>query len=559
MSTLAAAYRTLLDKLRDTFPQPVSDRQHDAYFVFSIMRALDEVDKLKSAIPLLGHARELDYVSARKERLAEGMVELENVSEQLVGQLEGMPIWGHPNTQINVVGPPSIASIIGALLPSIYNPNLVSDDTSYGLAVAECAVSAMIADLVGYDPAHAAGFFTFGGTGTMMYGVKLGLEKACPDTMEHGVPGDVVLLASGQSHYCRLNVAGWLGLGERNVVEVPTHLDNAMRIDLLERALHFQLRAGKRIAAIVATMGSTEAMGIDDLGAIAALRDRMVVDYQLDYRPHIHADAVIGWAWAAFNDYDMQSNDLGFRPRTVRALADVRRRMAELHLADSIGVDFHKTGFCPYISSLCLVRSQDDLRLLARERERMPYLFQSGVYHPGVFTLETSRSGAGVLAALANLRLFGKTGLRCLLGHLVEMAELLRERLEDLACTTVQNDQNGGAVTLFRVYPDGVDTRSITEEEMNNPAARDQLLAHNDYNRRIMDQLHAEAMQGKGVLISMTACYRHTDYGEPIVALKSYMLSPFIDEEHIENLIAAILRARHLAGSNVGSNAGSGL
>ena len=38
----------------------------------------------------------------------------------------------------------------------------------------------MTAELIGYDPAQAGGVFTFGGTGTMLYGVKIGLEKACP-------------------------------------------------------------------------------------------------------------------------------------------------------------------------------------------------------------------------------------------------------------------------------------------------------------------------------------------------------------------------------------------
>ena len=42
----------------------------------------------------------------------------------------------------------------------------------------------------------------------------------------------------------------------------------------------------------------------------------------------------------------------------------------------------------------------------------------------------------------------------------------------------------------------------------------------------------------------MTGCYRATDYGEPIVALKSYILSPFIDEEHIEFLVRNVLAAR---------------
>ncbi len=537
-------YRERLTTLRNAFPAPVSDRMHDAYFVFSIMRALDQVDAMKSAVPLLGRSQTLDYAAAEQAELGEDTRSVEAVARLLVGTLEGMPIWGHPRTQVNVVPPPSIPSIIGSLLPAIYNPNLVSDDTSYGLALTEAAVAAMTARLVGYDGATSAGVFTFGGTATTLYGVKLGIEKAFPEAMHEGVRGDGVILASAQSHYCRLNVAGWLGLGEKNVVAVPTHLDNDMRMDRLEAAAREALDGGRRIVALVATMGTTDAFGVDDLEAIVHLRDRLVDDYALDYVPHVHADAVIGWAWSVFNDYDFEQNALEFRPSTVRALAAACRRISKLSLADSVGIDFHKTGFAPYISSLFLARRREDMQRLVRGRETMPYLFQSGERHPGLFTLETSRSGSGVLAAYANLQLFGKAGLRTLLGHLVEMAESLREHLEGHRSTTVLNGDNVGTVTVFRVYPDGVDTWTVKARERTDPAARTELLRHNEYNRRIYRYLYERAMRGEGPHISMTDCYRETDYGEPIVGLKSFILSPFVDEEHVQQLVQNILDAR---------------
>ena len=88
----------------------------------------------------------------------------------------------------------------------------------------------------------------------------------------------------------------------------------------------------------------------------------------------------------------------------------------------------------------------------------MPYLYHFGDYRPGMYTLETSRAGTGVLAALANLRLFGEEGLRVILGHIVEMTQRLREYLGGQAGTTVVNQYNFGTVTLFRAYPEGVDT-----------------------------------------------------------------------------------------------------
>jgi hypothetical protein len=148
------------------------------------------------------------------------------------------------------------------------------------------------------------------------------------------------------------------------------------------------------------------------------------------------------------------------------------------------------------------------------------------------------------MSALANLRLFGKNGLRALLGHVVTMAEVLREHLDGHAATTVVNKGNFGPVTLFRVYPDGVDTFSISEKEQRDPNQRAQLIAHNEYNRRIFQLVQADALNGNGVVISMTDCYRETDYGEPIAALKSYILSPFSDEQYIDAVLESLWKAR---------------
>ncbi|MBI4605010.1 MAG: aspartate aminotransferase family protein, partial [Planctomycetes bacterium] len=512
-------YKTLIEELRKAFPQPVSDPMHDAYFVYSILQALDRVDNMKGQTPLLGQPlRSLpaELERASSARVPDAATPQKQVIEKLASYLEGMVIYGHPRSQVNVISVSSIASIVGAMLPTIYNPNLVWDENSQRFALAELEAAAMAAALVGYDPAAASGVFTFGGTGTLLYGVRIGLEKALPGSLRDGVREDAAVFASRQSHYSRNNVASWLGLGSRNVVAVKSGPDNAVRLDLLEEAARKHVQAGGKVAAFVATLGTTDAFGLDDIEGIVRIRDALVKDHKLPYRPHVHADAVIGWAWSVFNDYDFEANPMGFRPRTLRALAGAHRRTSKLHLADSVGIDFHKTGFCPYISSLFLVKDRADLRLLAREQALMPYLYQMGHHKPGTFTLETSRSGCGPMAALASLTLLGKEGFRALVGHMVEMAEVLREHLEGHGATTVLNGQNFGSVTLFRAYPDGVDTFSIVEKERTDPAFRDQLLAYNEYNREIYRYVHEEAMAGRGVMISLTDNYRHTDYGEPM-------------------------------------------
>lgn len=543
---MTSPYQSLVESLKQAFPQPVSNRVHDAYFVFSFLRALDQVDQMKSDAPILGEAGELDYESARGETLRDAPQSLEDVTGRLVKYLSGLFIWGHPRSQINVVPSPTIPSIIGGLLPSIYNPNLCSEESSRRVALAEVETISMTADLLGYDAQSAGGLFTFGGTGTLLYAVKIGLEKACPETKRKGIGEPAVIVCSEQAHYACKTVANWLGLGEENVIQIPSTPDNEIRPCLLESQLRHLLKEGRKIAAIIATMGTTDAFGLDDLAAIHGMRDELVEEFSLEYVPQLHADAVIGWAWSVFNDYNYETNPLGFRHRTVRALAHTTRRIKDLHLADSVGIDYHKTGFTPYVSSAFLCKEAADLKLIARDESAMPYLFQSGHYHPGKYSLETTRSGSGPMAALANLRLFGRNGLRALLGHLVTMAEVLREHLEAHAATTVLNRGNFGPVTLFRVYPDGVDTFTAPNREHRDPKCRDQLHAHNQYNRRIFELIQADALEGRGVVISLTDCYRETEYGEPIVALKSYIMSPFSDEQYVDSVLESIWKAREL-------------
>ncbi len=537
-------YRDILNKIRLTFPQPISDPIHDSYFVHSIMRALDQVDALKTHLPMLGDIVQGDFEAARYTTLPETISSVENVTADLVSYLRGMSIFGHPRTQQNVVPPPTIPSVIGVLIASLYNPNIAWDEYSRLVALAEVEAVGITAQMIGYKPEQAGGVFTFGGTGTTLYGVKIGLEKACPGTIQNGTPEEVVVFVSDAGHYCATSIVGWLGIGTNNLITIPTTAQNEMDLEQLEQAARKALTDGKKIAAIIATLGTTDAFGLDDLESIVTLRNTLVEEFELDYKPHIHADAVIGWAWSVFNDYDFEENPLGFRPRTVRALAGACRRIRYLSLADSVGIDFHKTGFAPYISSLFLVKNEAELALVKRHPEQMPYLYHFGDYKPGMYTLETSRAGTGPLAALANLRLFGREGLQTILGHIVEMTQLLREHLEGHEGTTVLNRDNFGTVTVFRVYPVGVDTFSIKQDEFENPANRESLLTHNAYNRDIFQYVHSEAMEGRGVVISTTDCYRHTTYGEPIVGLKSFILSPFVDEDDVKTVVSKVLEAR---------------
>ena len=238
-------YRKILDKIRLAFPQPVSDSIHDSYFVHSIMRALDQVDALKTHLPMLGSLAPADFEKAREETLPDAMRSVEEVTADLVSYLQGMTIFGHPRTQQNVIPPPTIPSLIGVLLASLHNPNIVWDEYSRLVSLAEVEVVAMTAKLIGYNPQQVSGLFTFGGTATTLYGVKLGLEKACAGTMRKGMPQDAVVFVSDAGHYCASNIVGWLGIGTDNLITIPTTVENEIDLAQLEEQARAALKNGK--------------------------------------------------------------------------------------------------------------------------------------------------------------------------------------------------------------------------------------------------------------------------------------------------------------------------
>jgi glutamate/tyrosine decarboxylase-like PLP-dependent enzyme len=246
-----------------------------------------------------------------------------------------------------------------------------------------------------------------------------------------------------------------------------------------------------------------------------------------------------------FRDYDFALNPLGFHARTLRSLQDSLPRIEALRLADSLGIDFHKTGYAPYISSVFLVKDRQHLELLSRSLADMPYLYQFGNYHPGIYSMECSRSGACALAALANMQLLGKQGYRVLSGHAVEMSEMLRERLEGKGCIRILNDHNYGPVTLFRVYPEGMDAHDTWLREVGEGEAAT-IETVNAFNHRLFEHLRRQALQGKGVLLSWTDDYQMQPHrrGPAIAAIKSFIMSPWTDLASVDAVVEQVLAAR---------------
>lgn len=475
--------------------------------------------------------------------LPEDSVDAEVVLGQLRGWLAGAVKVHHHMFAKNVVPPPSFVHLAAWCAVSLFMPNGVTGEDAAHTLSAELASARTLARLAGYDRHRAGGLFTFGGTATNLYAINVGLSKAQPGHSEEGVEPGVAVVGSWPAHYSQKSACAWLGIGTRNYIAAASLPDQTTDLESMEAACREVMARGRRLACIIGAGGTTANMAVDDFARIAVMRDRLAAEYELDYTPHVHADAVIGWAYFCFLDYDLQRNPLGFTPPVVAKLTRLVERLRTVRHADSFGTDFHKTGFSPYTSSMIVMREGRDFSRLRRDGGVMAPLFHDkDAYNPGTFTLETSRSAATMVATWLTLQALGKHGMRQLLGHALETAEALRSHIGALAGqeAKVINDLSYGPDVFVRCYPH------------NDPAAHSENFDDTDSVRRVNRYTsdlfawlsHQDLPDEEQIAVSRTSAAFYTSSGEPVVALRVYSLNPYFSASHARELVVRLLEGK---------------
>ncbi|MBD2505363.1 pyridoxal phosphate-dependent decarboxylase family protein [Anabaena azotica] len=565
----APRWAALRSDMRNAFPTYYSTDSSDP-FADMLHQAIRYLDQLKPPQPQLSASETPGYLggdpsgphygNVTQTKLGDKMSSIADVLKQAADLFKGMPNWNHPLVMANVIPPANTAAIIAAMMTQVFSPNIIEGEYSWDIERTEMEASAILADLIGWPTQEAGGLFTFGGSGCYLYGIKyaltscLGMDSRCS-----GIRTDAKVLVSQQGHYCKMNSTDWTGLGMENFIDIDTDdVTNAMDFSHLEQVMRSLHAEGTPIAAIVCTMGTTDAFAVDPIDKVRALVDEL---YPLSKhpdgigRPLIYADAVIGWSWLTFKGYNFRVNPLNF---TLKVLDDIQKNydaISKIVHADAIGCDFHKTGWATYNCSVVMVRNLHKFQELL-SRPGSAYLQARTCYNPGLYTLEVSRSGSYSMAAWATLKFFGYEGFRSILGGILEIQHYLRDQVIAKEPTVVcVNAADSGFVTLFRVYKKGVDAKVQYERELTEPAAREELKANNTLQQQIADMLwqwHRDGQLHEGgyaPYISYTSGFRPTNYAdetEPefIYAVKAFPMNVNITPEVMDELIRLVLVAR---------------
>lgn len=441
--------------IRSLFPSDDGNEQQREYIIELVKQIIGGVDELKDpeSVYLKGNKERGPhfYKDLVSSRIPDSGSPLAEVNEELLKLLHAHP-YHTKYFLTNILPMASIPGVLGMIAAFMVNGNNLWDVYGPAGAEAEVRVVSMMSSLIGYDPEASGGYTTWGGQGAIFTGLRLAINKYDPSAGSSGVPNNVYAFCSDAAHYSLFKSMEATGLGSDNLIKIRTREDSSMDIDDLEQKLEQVIENGGVPIYIVATTGTTDAMGIDPIIEIRSLADRIADKYRIK-RPHIHADSALGGFFAFFNEYDFANNPLGIDPEALSALHAIRERMQHLKLADSLCFDFQKLGQTPYSTSLFLVKDASDLKLVDLDPDETPYVGHRGYgqYHTS-YTLECSRMGSSI-SILSALLAFGVEGYQRLLAQFVEVNTAFRKELaRELPEAVIVNPNNPGIITLFRLY-----------------------------------------------------------------------------------------------------------
>ncbi|WP_028608864.1 pyridoxal phosphate-dependent decarboxylase family protein [Paenibacillus harenae] len=440
------------------FPSDDGNAEQRNHFIDLIGQIVTGVDELKDpeSVYLKGHKERGPHFYqelAGNSRIPVSGSPLHEVNEELLQLLQAHP-YHTKYFLTNILPMASIPGVLGMIAAFMVNGNNLWDVYGPAGAEAEVKVVAMMSDLVGYNPAESGGYTTWGGQGAIFTGLRLAINKIDGSAAKKGVPHNLYAFCSEAAHYSLYKSMEAAGIGSNNLIKIRTYEDSSMDVDDLREQMENVIANGGVPVYIVATTGTTDAMGIDNLEHIHKMAESLSQKHGI-HRPHIHADSALGGFFAFFNNYNFASNPLDIESDALTGLQAIQDKIRHLHFADSLCFDFQKLGQTPYSTSLFLVKRASDLKLVDLDPDETPYVGHRGYgqYHTS-YTLECSRMASSI-SIYSALLAFGIEGYQRLLAQFVEVNTAIRALLiKEIPEAVIVNRLNPGIITLFRLYSD---------------------------------------------------------------------------------------------------------
>ncbi|MBF0187533.1 MAG: glutamate decarboxylase [Magnetococcales bacterium] len=224
-------------------------------------------------------------------------------------------------------------AFLGEVFAALSNASMYTYEIAPVATLMEQELIRIMADLAGFRGGN--GILTTGGSNANAIALLTARNLAFPETKSEGMSGvgRLVAFISDQAHYSFLKAVNLVGLGENNLIEIPTDAQGCMRPELLEAAIVEHKEKGHHPFFIAATTGTTVRGAFDPIHPLAASARR--------HGLWLHVDGALGGSMLL--------------SRRHRHLLDGSE------LADSMTWDPHKLMGIPLVCSALLMKNPDHL------------------------------------------------------------------------------------------------------------------------------------------------------------------------------------------------------
>jgi L-2,4-diaminobutyrate decarboxylase len=543
---------SIMNQLQQLYPSVDGNSEQRKELLTLIHKVLSKLDALKDPSKLtLGKIPNYseDYYNCIAYNTTVPMkgISMEEVIDELMILVEGHRFLNQ-NYVANAAPLPNIASILANLVMVLLNGNNLWDVEGSTAASTEVKITSMLSKVIGYDSGQSAGYTTWGGQGAVFNSLRLAIARYAPDSNKVGVPSNLYCFCSELSHYSLYKSVEATGIGINHMVRVKVNDDHSMNLNDLKTKMLQVIAKGGVPLYVLATMGTTDTFGIDDIEGIKKITKDLEQAFALP-SIYIHADTAMGGLYAFFTDYNFFTNPLKFEPEVLEVLNKYQKYFSKMYLADSVVFDFHKLGQTPYISSLFLIKDKEILKYVDLDASETPYVGNRGYgsYHTS-YTLECSRMGSSI-GIYASLLAFGVEGYQQLLANYIRVNISFRKALKK-AFSNVEVTNEVSPVTTFRFYPESV--RWI--EELEGRLSSNEIIEINRYNEELAELM---GLERERVFFGNTKKQRvikstDTDTKIPVYAHKFFSISPYTTVEEVDRYIGflkehmEILQKTHL-------------
>ena len=299
---------------------------HASDWIIKYIEAMDQY-------PVLAQSRPGEI----KSKLPSNPPESQESFDQIFSDLDniimpGITHWNHPRffAYFSITG--SYPGIIGEFLSSALNVNAMLWKTSPSATELEEVVLDWLRQMVGLPEEFDAVINDTASVGSLC-AMAAAREFAKLDIRNKGLAGRnelprLRMYTSDQSHSSIEKAAIVLGIGQENIVKIPSDENYRMDVKKLESAIKTDIANEMRPICVIATIGTTSTTSIDPVDEIAELCQKNNIWF--------HVDAAYGGAAAV--------------------IPEMRELFNGWEKADSIIVNPHKWLFTPIDCSVLFCR-----------------------------------------------------------------------------------------------------------------------------------------------------------------------------------------------------------